>query len=627
MDVNILLSKNKSYWIAGIVAIFSICLLALTNSLTNSGEIKSLHFSTEYLASDKSTTGLGISSIKQEAGLPWLSFDGANIGLSDEPYWFRSSIALPVPNKHYLIEVDYGLLDKVELWFVEPESKAVVQDYTVGDSLPFSERPIQYEKFLFPLPSGFDELEVYFRIQSEGPIKAPIRVWEKSDFIEYSGAHNLFMGIFLGYMLAMALSNLFIYATTRNHTFAIYTGYVICFALVVATIHGVGFRYFWSEHVWLQQRAVAFFACATLFLIIQFSFSILSLKKASPLVYRVLNAVKYIFVILFFAAAVLPYTGVLQAILIMIAVTTPVILIAGISLSMNGNLIARYFTAAWAVLLVSGITTTIENLGVFELEIDASYLLMVGATIETMLLALALAISFSDQFKETELARAAAIENERQAMVAKDELLKVQEEAKRSLQYSVEERTLELEIALRELSEANNELERMSAIDPLTGLMNRRYFDKRLLAEMRRSRREQTPLTVAILDIDFFKKVNDKFGHLGGDECLKVFSRVLQDIIKRPADVICRFGGEEFVAILPNTELEGACKLMQRLRLAVEDTVIKFEDKEIRITVSIGVTSRVVESNDEQEMLIAFADKLLYQAKQSGRNKVVSDTF
>jgi diguanylate cyclase (GGDEF)-like protein len=253
--------------------------------------------------------------------------------------------------------------------------------------------------------------------------------------------------------------------------------------------------------------------------------------------------------------------------------------------------------------------------------------MMVGVIAETLLLALALAVRFSAQYKESQRAKQLAIESEREAMRAKDELLKLQEDSKQALEYSVEERTLELEIAMRELSEANAELERVSAIDPLTNLMNRRYFDKRLLAEARRSRRENRPLTLAMLDIDFFKKVNDNYGHPAGDECLRQFARLLQAHIQRPSDVICRYGGEEFVVIMPATELEGGLKLMEKVRIDVANTPVLFEGKEINMTVSIGLSSKVIVSDDEKAELLSFADQLLYKAKQNGRNQVIAEAF
>lgn len=201
------------------------------------------------------------------------------------------------------------------------------------------------------------------------------------------------------------------------------------------------------------------------------------------------------------------------------------------------------------------------------------------------------------------------------------------EEQDADLNYRLGERNLELEIALRELSDRNQELERLSAIDSLTGLMNRRYFDKRMLAETRRSKREQTPLGIALLDIDHFKKINDKYGHLCGDHCLKEFSKILQDEIKRPSDTISRYGGEEFVMILPNTDQDGVYQLLERIRARLEKTVIYFEVNQFVMTVSIGGCSRIVENDSENISLIGFVDNLLYKAKESGRNKTIVKPF
>jgi diguanylate cyclase (GGDEF)-like protein len=606
-------------------------LLALTVSLTSKVKEKTLPFDARYIVDTLpfgADGALTNKNIWQVDAAQWQAFEKENLGLSDRAHWITITPKALIENEQYLLEINYGLLDSVDVWvFTQPSNEhsqlQEIATFTAGDRKPFSDRAIQHEQFLFPIHADSSSLAILLQVHSKGPIKVPIRLWQKSDFIEYSGAHKLFMGLFFGYMIAMALSNLFIYATTRNSTFAVYTGYVVSVAMVVATLHGIGYRFLWPESIWFQERAIAFFACTTLIFIITFSIQVLALKNTSKGAYRLLKAFWFVFLLLSGLTFVVPYSLLLTSILIMIAATTPVILISSLLLAIKGNLIARYFSAAWAVLLIAGIGLTLENLGIYELPMDSSYLLMVGAIAETLLLALALAISFSTQYKQTETARSLAVENERRALVAKDELLQLQEKTKQSLEYSVEERTLELEIAMRELSEANHELERLSAIDPLTGLMNRRYFDKRLLAETRRSRRERRAFSLAMLDIDYFKKINDRYGHLAGDECLKIFAQILQQHIKRPADVICRYGGEEFVVILPATDLPGAVKLMEKVRVVIENTCVEFEGNVISMTVSIGVTAHITSSDDEQEKVLAYADKLLYQAKTSGRNQVI----
>ena len=130
-----------------------------------------------------------------------------------------------------------------------------------------------------------------------------------------------------------------------------------------------------------------------------------------------------------------------------------------------------------------------------------------------------------------------------------EKLLKIEEEAREELEVKIQERTFELEVTLRELEEKNRELEEKNTQDALTGIRNRRFFDKKYLAEGRRSRREQTELSLVMLDIDHFKAVNDNHGHLAGDDVIKFVGQTIADLLKRPSDEGCRYGGEEFALI------------------------------------------------------------------------------
>lgn len=172
-------------------------------------------------------------------------------------------------------------------------------------------------------------------------------------------------------------------------------------------------------------------------------------------------------------------------------------------------------------------------------------------------------------------------------------------------------------------------LERETITDPLMGIYNRRYLDRRLLEEFQRARRYELPFSVFLLDIDFFKKINDTYGHQIGDMVLKKLATVIVDSV-RELDVVIRYGGEEILVILPNTRVANAVELAQRVRQKVKETMMVEPDQEknrtaIYITVSIGVAGyRFHGELDTVRGVVERADQALYQAKHQGRNKVVS---
>jgi len=202
-----------------------------------------------------------------------------------------------------------------------------------------------------------------------------------------------------------------------------------------------------------------------------------------------------------------------------------------------------------------------------------------------------------------------------------------QQESQDLLEERVQERTLELHIALQELESANQELERKNILDELTGLHNRRFYDQKIQAEYRRSRRNLTPLSLVVIDIDHFKSVNDNYGHLAGDQCLIWLSQFIKQSLKRSADKAFRYGGEEFCLILPDTETQGALLLAEQLRNAVNEQAFHYQDTDIPLTISCGISTYKQEKEITPEQIFAGADKALYQAKHNGRNQSVLHDF
>jgi len=167
-------------------------------------------------------------------------------------------------------------------------------------------------------------------------------------------------------------------------------------------------------------------------------------------------------------------------------------------------------------------------------------------------------------------------------------------------------------------------IERLSMIDQLTNLPNRRSFDDRLNMEWKLAIREQTTINLLMIDLDFFKQLNDTYGHQLGDVVLQKVAEILPLSFRRPGDFAARWGGEEFVVLLPNTHLDGAIELAEKIRTDVEKMPIKTANGlEIRITLSVGINSLTPGLESSIDAFISNADKALYMAKDAGRNKVI----
>ena len=167
----------------------------------------------------------------------------------------------------------------------------------------------------------------------------------------------------------------------------------------------------------------------------------------------------------------------------------------------------------------------------------------------------------------------------------------------------------------------HEEIYRMTIVDGLTQIHNKRYLFEALEKELIRARRYERDLSVLMFDIDFFKRINDQYGHLAGDHVLRELARIVQDRIRRD-EVFARYGGEEFVIVLPETSLAGAVALAENLRTRVGSHGFTFQGEQIPVTISIGCA--LLQDDKAATDLIQRADEKLYQAKRSGRNRVCS---
>ncbi|TKB01124.1 GGDEF domain-containing protein [Alteromonas portus] len=612
---------------AGLILVTVLAAVAFVFVLMNLSPATSLspRYSQLTYLKEGNRTPLDFTSVIQTPANAWSPISSpVNLGMDTDVYWF-SMIVEPTQSSQsrFLLHIDYPLLDNLDVAVYSQVGTKPVMTYSSGDSNRFSDRPIAHVKPLFPLPASAQSQRVIIKMQTSGSIRLPIRVWAETEFIEYTSSRNLVLGIFFGILLAMGVSNAFLTVTTKNVSFLFYSGYVINLAFILMTLHGYGFSYLWPGSTWFQSKAIIVFANATIMFAALFTRSLLPIKAYSKKLDSVTKAISWICGLSIIAGLILPYWLMIKAFLLLLSLVVIFILSLGVWMSLKGEVVARYFTIAWGFLLVSGLCASLDNVNIIQLPISSNNLLVIGGAVETLILALILAINYSHSRDDLIDAQQFALEQEKQANIAKESLLEVQKRYQDDLEYKVQERTLELEITLRELSEVNQELERLNAIDPLTGAHNRRHFDKRLRSEGRRSRREQTPLSLIILDVDHFKKINDEYGHDGGDACLIHVTNVFQKLIHRPTDDLCRIGGEEFAIILPNTDLDGAYHVAEKIRHCLQGSPLEYEGETIMLTASAGVSTTIIANEEQAQSLFKFADECLYEAKASGRNTVI----
>jgi diguanylate cyclase (GGDEF)-like protein len=197
-------------------------------------------------------------------------------------------------------------------------------------------------------------------------------------------------------------------------------------------------------------------------------------------------------------------------------------------------------------------------------------------------------------------------------------------EVQKHLNSELSEKSQKLDEAYEELRDANEKLQHQANTDPLTGLANRRHFNKLLAHEYKRCIRGKQPLSVLMSDLDNFKAFNDHYGHLEGDDCLKAIADVFKQVFGRSTDVVSRYGGEEIVVVLPDTDQDEALRLAETLRKSVEALQLPHAGNsqyEI-VTISVGCVSLIPNVTESVDSITQKADKALYQAKEQGRNRV-----
>ncbi|MDK8462431.1 diguanylate cyclase [Marinobacter sp. SS13-12] len=545
----------------------------------------------------------GIEDIRALPESQWQPAAGdetLSFGFSNSSFWLR--VKVPAEPFNRVLEIGYPLLDDVRVyWFVGGNQ---VERHATGDRRVFSSRPIHHRNFVFLVPSNTEPATAYVRVRSEGSVQIPVQVIASSDFLEVEQLDFGWQALFLGIMISMALYNLFIFVIVRHLAYLWYVLTVVASALVLLNFNGLVFQWLWPDLPIINRYFTVPAISANMFFAAMFTLSFLAVRRYSPGAHRFLQLIVLTSIGCFIYGLFGSYQSATVLISVVAAVATPLTWLIGLVVWYRGQVLAGFYVVAWTPLLLGHLVMAVSKIGLIPTNALTETAPQIGVALEVILLSFALAYR---------------INLERQRRIrAQEHALEIQRKANQTLEARVQARTEELE-------QANEQLKAVSITDGLTQVANRRRFDEKLEAEWNRALRQGHPLSLIMLDIDHFKRVNDDLGHLAGDDCLISIARACADEIQRSGDLLARYGGEEFSVLLPATPEAGAISVAERLRVAVAATPVPVDDQAgpVNLSVSVGVATIIPEPGNRPSDLIARADEALYAAKNAGRNRVM----
>ncbi|PKF58626.1 hypothetical protein CW748_03055 [Alteromonadales bacterium alter-6D02] len=522
-----------------------------------------------------------------------------------------------------LLEISNPLISSIEVHLIDEQQHS---SFIAGTDHPVSFRPLLTRTLLFPLPKPNGKmLTVYLNSKDIAAYSLPFRFITFTDASAESEASSITTGMLIGGLLTILMCCVYVYSVNLKRIYANFGAYIVTLLFLLLAIEGYSSFYLWPDFAWMHNISTPLLIGAACYFLITISLSILKLKSLLQVkVYRMFTWFGSATVLISLLTLVLPeqldfYLGVTLFYLSVAAITSMQI----ISLR-KGEQPSKLFLASFILLIAAFSLKLMQVIGLITFNPIVNNLFQIGVFAHVLVLAVQLAEEFNNkQYKRIKKQQQQIITHQR---LAKDylEQLTAHQEEQDTLEATVDERNFELNMTLLELQEKNRQLEEQATNDALTGAKNRKFFDQRLSAEYRLSRRQLTPLSMLLLDADKFKDVNDTYGHLAGDDVLVAISQIARNALSRPNDYVCRYGGEEFAILLSNTDSKGAEKVAELIRQKIESTKIKTESAQLNVTVSIGVSTIIVDAETPETALFSAADKALYQAKNSGRNQVVA---
>ena len=525
----------------------------------------------------------------------------ATFGFRDGAYWFHARLFNQGNSEErWLLVLQYSLLDNVDVYMRYPDGR--VDHLASGDLLPFSARAIRYRQpnFWVDLPQR-TEVELLVRAQSKSSMQAPLHLYTFGAFAEMERDAQIGIGLYDGILLALFFYNLVLWLSLRDSSHFWYMCHLAGFGLVLFCLNGLAFEYLWPSSPWLANHAIPLSMAFSQMAMHQFARLFLELKERWPLGDKISLAFIWCYAAIGLASLWIDYRvsvqlgtyGVFPGVLAVLYQTFRAI--------RRGYRPAQLFLAAWTMLLLGTAMYASVSFGALPKNFVTEYGIQIGSAMEMILLSFALAYRYANLRSENEL---------------------IVREANEQLERNVSRRTAELSAALEQLADANSRLRESNRRDVLTGMFNRRHFREVFEQMLHHAVETRQPISLLLIDLDHFKRVNDDFGHLAGDECLRMLARNLNECLAQESAVVARYGGEEFVVLLPGATAARARDIAERVRHHISSLPVRYSGAEITMTASIGVFSVPIGASTHADEVLHQADDALYAAKNAGRNRV-----
>ncbi|MEE2730456.1 MAG: diguanylate cyclase [Pseudomonadota bacterium] len=547
-------------------------------------------------------------------------------GYVGDTLWLRFSITVNSikPLRMYM-ELATPFLDYVDFYLVQPtpQGKNLLAHGIGGDHQAFIAQDLEHRFPIFPINvSQAGDYEVYVRLSSDSAMIFPVNFRTPEGFFQSEFRAQAFYGLFFGMMSVLAFYNAYVWYFLRDRTNLFNMAFIVSAMLYQASISGFGSLYLWGSQVFLNDKSYGLGILSTIFFAGHFAVLFIDLKNRIPWLARLTRFFVTMFglgvipVVLFPERLVLPFIYPLEMLVCIYAIFVLT------HQCFTDNYWARYLMAGWSVLITGTCFYVAAQLEWIQFSVAIEYIHAAGLSLGNLMVTSALAARMQRERSEKNRALKQALDLAQEVTELTREKEQIAASARDELERRVDQKTRDLSAMLDQLKQSNEKLAQDTLTDALTGVGNRRYLDTCFPELIRQCQQTRSSLGILVIDADHFKKINDQFGHLVGDECLKKIAVILQRFSRRNLDVLVRYGGEEFILLLPATDEAAGQKVAESIRSHIQFASFWHSKRRIPVTVSIGVHSVIPDGRETAEKLLVKADEALYRAKKNGRNCV-----